>query len=261
MKTRRLLLSMLTAMIFVVGCGGTGAEKSATLTFEMAIQQAEGEYLIYGTVYNDRNKNQVMDMDDFGIPNITVTLLGMDKVAMTAGDGSYSFAVIASGMYSVVETDPEGYISTTLNEVSVEVVDADVEVNFGDYMEQGLSVDVKPGSDINPLNLKSNGVLPVAILGSEAFDVAQIDPESLFLNGVSPLRWSFEDVCGLDLDDDEVPDGYEDMTLKFSTQEITDSLGDVVRGDIVTLTMTGSLLDDSSIWGEETVWIVQIPKE
>jgi len=272
MKLRTGILLAVATMIVVVGCGGTGGEKSAALTFDMAVQQAEGDYLIYGFVFNDLDQDEVMDEGEPGISNVTVTLLSMDKViavVKTIGDGTYFFDVIASGIYTVVETDLVGYVSTTENEVSAEIVDADVQVDFGDYIDPGLPVDVKPGSDVNPLNLKSNGVLPVAICGSETFDVAQIDPDSLRLNGVAPLRWGYEDVCGQDDtstdpgmngDDEEMPDGYEDMTLKFNTQDIAGTLGEVWRGKIETLTMVGFFLDGSSILGEETVRIVQIPK-
>jgi hypothetical protein len=62
-------------------------------------------------------------------------------------------------------------------------------------------VDIKPGSCPNPFNVKSKGVLPVAILGAEDFDVTMIDPSEILLSrdgieeGVPPLRWSYEDVA------------------------------------------------------------------
>jgi 1-phosphatidylinositol phosphodiesterase len=96
-------------------------------------------------------------------------------------------------------------------------------------------VDIKPGSCINPLNAtnypKGNGVLPVAILGTEDFDVSDIDPETITLNCISPLRWSYEDVSTPAESNDsgcmcpeEDADGYEDMTLKFRRKEIISSL-------------------------------------
>lgn len=52
-----------------------------------------------------------------------------------------------------------------------------------------VPVDVKPTSCPNPLNVGSKGVLPIAILGAEDFDVTTVDPESVRLEGVAPLRW------------------------------------------------------------------------
>ena len=37
-----------------------------------------------------------------------------------------------------------------------------------------VSIDIKPGSCQSPLNVRSRGVLPVAILGTEGFDVESI---------------------------------------------------------------------------------------
>ncbi|MHC4365745.1 MAG: Kelch repeat-containing protein, partial [Planctomycetota bacterium] len=58
-----------------------------------------------------------------------------------------------------------------------------------------VTLDIKPGSCPNPLNLNSKGVLPVAILGSADFDVNQIDIASIRLADVAPIRSSYEDVA------------------------------------------------------------------
>ena len=85
---------------------------------------------------------------------------------------------------------------------------------------QVVDIDIKPGSDPNSINVKSKGVLPVAILGTAAFDVTQIDPVSVALGwdgdihrvrDVPPLRWALEDVNG---------DGFTDFGLKFSMEEL-----------------------------------------
>lgn len=44
---------------------------------------------------------------------------------------------------------------------------------------QKVNVDIKPSSDQNPLNLKSNGTLPVAILTTADFNTQNIDPNSV----------------------------------------------------------------------------------
>lgn len=135
-----------------------------------------------------------------------------------------------------------------------------------------IDVDVKPQSCPNPLNLKKKGVLPCAVLGSERFDVNTIDPATLRLAGVAPLRWDVEDVstpyngesrsnC---FDCTELSeDGYPDLTLKFDAQEVVAALGEIQDGQCLVLTLTGNLKDDfsgSSILGEDLVWILKKDK-
>jgi len=54
------------------------------------------------------------------------------------------------------------------------------------YLQQlTVSIDIKPGSDSNSINLSSAGVIPVAILGSATFDATQVDPATVTLAGAS----------------------------------------------------------------------------
>lgn len=122
-----------------------------------------------------------------------------------------------------------------------------------------VSVDVKPMSWPNPLNVNKKGVLPVAILGTEDFDVTQIDPATILLEGVAPLRWALEDV-GTPGDQLAGPDGFTDLTLKFDAQEIVAALGDVNDGDVIVLHLTGNLKEEFSgtaIVGEDVVRIIK----
>ncbi|NIP25494.1 MAG: CHRD domain-containing protein [Phycisphaerae bacterium] len=48
-------------------------------------------------------------------------------------------------------------------------------------------LDIKPGSCPNPLNRRSQGVLPVALVGVEGFDIADIDVSSLTLSRGGPV--------------------------------------------------------------------------
>jgi hypothetical protein len=105
-----------------------------------------------------------------------------------------------------------------------------------------VAMDVKPNSCPNPLNTKSKGVTPVAILGTADFNVTEIDPETIKLIGilsdVYPISWNWEDVatpfepyigkedCDLDCNT-EGPDGFLDLTFKFDTQELLDAIGTV----------------------------------
>jgi hypothetical protein len=125
-----------------------------------------------------------------------------------------------------------------------------------------IAVDIKPTSCPNPLNTKSNGVLPVAILGTDQFDVYDVDPATVTLEGVSPLRWAYEDVATpVDNGPDdcecttEGPDGYRDLTLKFSTQEIVAALGDVTDGEYRVLTLQALTYVGNIREGRDCVWI------
>jgi len=133
--------------------------------------------------------------------------------------------------------------------------------------EVPVPVDVKPGSCPNPINVNSHGVLPVAILGTADFDVTQVDPLTVLLAGVMPVRSALEDVATpFDpfigktdaLDCNELgEDLFLDLTLKFRTREIMAALGDVMDGDVLVLTLTGLLMDESPIIGEDVVLILK----
>jgi uncharacterized repeat protein (TIGR01451 family) len=75
---------------------------------------------IYGTVFNDADSNGVQDGSETGISGVTVTL--DENAAVTTGlYGGYTFVITAAGAHIVRETDPDGYSSTTPNEMHVDV--------------------------------------------------------------------------------------------------------------------------------------------
>ncbi len=74
-----------------------------------------------------------------------------------------------------------------------------------------VGIDVKPGSEENPINLKSRGVTPVAIYTTEGLDATAVDIETVkFGPGEAPVvHYAYEDI-----DDD----GDIDLILHFRTQ-------------------------------------------
>ncbi len=158
-------------------------------------------------------------------------------------------------------------------------------------MLTSVFVDIKPGSCPNPINSRSQGsnsqveeageneivfekqkpdqpqpskaVLPVAILGTEDFDVSNIAVSSLRLEGVPALRWGLEDVSspvavGADVCEcTEIGmDGLLDLTLKFDRSAIIEALGEVYDGDIIPLTISGTLTDGRPLTGTDCVVII-----
>jgi hypothetical protein len=124
-----------------------------------------------------------------------------------------------------------------------------------------VAVDIKPGGCPNPLNVKSSGVLPVAILGTAELDVSTIVPTSIQLAGVEAIRNSYEDVAAPSAVPNDCncteggPDGLIDLTLKFRTQEIVEAIGEVNEGDVLTLELTGVLFGERPIEGADCVVI------
>ena len=106
--------------------------------------------------------------------------------------------------------------------VTMTVRDETVTLQLGDEhafppIEIQIVIDIKPGdSATNPINLKANGVIPVAILSDARFDATTADPASLRFSGASvakttrgAFRTSVADVNG---------DGRFDIVVQFETQ-------------------------------------------
>ncbi len=124
----------------------------------------------------------------------------------------------------------------------------------------GAIIDIKPGSCKNPFNVTSKGVLPVVVLGTPDLDVRDIDPDSIFLQDVAPLRYTIDDAAEYVTDQScntDQSDGFEDLVLKFETQEIVSVLGEVNDGDIITLTLTGSSYDDEELEAQDSITIIK----
>jgi len=137
-----------------------------------------------------------------------------------------------------------------------------------------VAVDIKPQSCPNPFNMEQiskdasiPSVLPVAILGTDEFDATEVDPATVTLAGVSPIRWAVEDVATpyepywgkedcLDCTTDG-SDGFMDFTLKFYTYEIAAALGEVSNKDCIVLELTGYTTQGIPFIGEDVVRIIK----
>jgi hypothetical protein len=116
-----------------------------------------------------------------------------------------------------------------------------VPVYLVDILDPEVVIDIKPGSVPNSINLKSKGVVPVAVMSTDVFDATTIDPTTVVFAGASPVHWTFEDV------DDN---GLKDMLFHFRTQEL------VLTPDSTEAMLTGGTYDGVSIFGTDEVRIV-----
>jgi len=212
------------------------------------VADADGPYVIYvgdvltldasgSTDANDDIVSYMWDLDDNGS-------FETDAGGLAIFDVNYAYlqslGLLINYTYTIhlKVTDSEG--QSDVNDSTLIIVPKPATV---------VAVDIKPGSCPNPVNVKSSGVLPVAILGTEDVNVLDIDPASIQLAGVEPLRSSYEDVATPVSDSNDCncttdgPDGFLDLTLKFKTQRIVEAVGDVNDGDVLTLELTGVLFD------------------
>jgi hypothetical protein len=165
-------------------------------------------------------------------------------------------------------TDPQGIDAVAIsgdgtwgiNRSNVFLIDNFV---FGGVPDTGppeieVIMNVKPPNCSGPsINMKSQGVTPVVIVGTEDLDVTMIDLSSVELQGAAPVRSTVEDIANC-----ESPelDGYPDLVLKFDTQELVRGMhasqrdGDTLENDDwPLLRLTGSLSDGTLIYADQVV--------
>lgn len=109
-----------------------------------------------------------------------------------------------------------------------------------------VAIDIKPGSAKTPFNIKSQGRLPVVILGSADLDVRKIEPASLKLATVAPVHYSVSDIQD---------DGYADLVLQFLDRDVAALVPGAVDGEVVGLELTGALNDGTQIKGTDSITV------
>jgi fibro-slime domain-containing protein len=147
----------------------------------------------------------------------------------------------------------------------------------------GPTLDIKPGSCPNPFNTKlyawsresnpnKGGVLPVAIMGSDAFDVSEIDISTILLEGVAPLTQGGGPIIGdvgarFERPKDECdctedgPDGSDDLSMKFRAQEIAAAIGPGVHKEDRMLTLTFQTFDGTQYEIQDCIRFVGGPSD
>jgi parallel beta-helix repeat protein len=103
-------------------------------------------------------------------------------------------------------------------------------------------LDIKPGAIPNNINVRSNGVIPVAILTTDAFDATTVDPLSVRFGPQGAMethrRGHFEDVNG---------DNRLDLVLHFTTLKTGIKCGDA------SALLTGMTVDGLMIEGADSI--------
>lgn len=262
------------------GCtGGTGTMQ-ATFT-SGGIMRDVTPMLVFGTNASGQPTVSFDASFDWTLPECETTIetTTIKTGVTTTITTTVCFHDAFTGLAEIESLSSTNHVVDFSGSVTVGLVSLDPNVTFvssGGRTAPGLPtalavpIDVKPQGCPNPLNVQSQGVLPVAILGTSTFDVTQVDVSTVKLEGVSPIRSAFEDVAtpfvpftGKTQASDctaQGPDGFLDLTLKFDTQAVVAALGTVTDGQVRVLHLTGNLMAASggtAINGEDVVVILR----
>lgn len=120
-----------------------------------------------------------------------------------------------------------------------------------------VDIDIKPSESPNPVNLKGpQGVIPVAILGSAAFDVRDVDATTLVFGDLAEGESTRPEhdltdflVDGTHLQDVN-EDGFDDLVSHYSTQSTGIDAGDTEA------CLRGATRSGATIEGCDAVWTI-----
>ena len=122
-----------------------------------------------------------------------------------------------------------------------------VELEVWAPLALNVAIDIKPGSFPNSINLGSNGVIPVAILGSDTFDATNVDPFTVQLEGAGVRLKGKSGNAGSIGDVNN--DGYLDLVVHITDFSLTDGQATAI--------LTGNLYDGTPIEGTDFINIVK----
>ncbi|MFN8491658.1 MAG: hypothetical protein U0350_28930 [Caldilineaceae bacterium] len=109
-----------------------------------------------------------------------------------------------------------------------------------------VQIDIKPGSNTNPINPRSKGKIPVAILTSATFNALAVNAATVRFGAkgteAAPVLVAVEDVNG---------DGRPDLLLHFNTQETRLQCGQT------SALLTGETLGGQAIHGADVIQTVE----
>jgi uncharacterized delta-60 repeat protein len=214
---------------------------------------------------------------NFSVPNATISVLSPTQFEVTQGSvilnvlagtvaatfvadtGAVATANLDAGNELTFDPESFTFVAPATNTQTVEVLINGSVLSVGPGQTvTSVQIDIRPGSDSNPDNLASNGMISVAILSAVGFDAQSVDVTSIIFAGAHAAQSSFEDVNG---------DGLLDLVVFFRTQDTTlrslyeQLVADDLNEDGVldssheaaSIALSGLCQDGTSFWGSDAM--------
>jgi len=202
---------------------------------------------ISGTVFSDLNGDRAQNAGEGGLGGVTIELVNSSGTVVatttTAGNGSYLFSGVTAGNYTVHETDPSGYASTTANTVPVSIVAGGAATaNFGDQQQSTIS-----GTVFSDLN--GDGTLDTGEIGIGGVTIELVDANGIVIATTTTLAdgsYSFTGVVAGNYTVRETdPSGYSSTTPNTVALSVgAGSTGTANFGDRRQGSVSGSVFKD-----------------
>jgi hypothetical protein len=223
---------------------GSGADPGDSIEDQPIFNEGQEIYFVYE--YSITNTSETDDitytytMTDSD-PNVTEDISG--TVTVMAGGTVTGIAAVLPKIAQADQYSSVVTLSVTPDEVEVTTA-TDNLYYYGIPAAEEIVIDIKPGSDTNPINLRSQGLVPVALID---FDPSILEGATMTFAGAEALRWAVEDVDG---------DGDLDVICHFRTQELELDRDSINAG--VEIGTYDEIADQevTSYAGEDTVSIV-----
>lgn len=180
------------------------------------------------------------------LPFTTTDAFHVYKLTGTAGSTTYQLFVdgVLVASNAVSGGDPASRFA--FGDGTTSGGDGQAEIDYVRYcLSEPITVvqiDIKPGSFPNSINPRSKGVIPVAILSTNTFNAATVNPTSVHFGAAgteaTPVHYAQEDVN---------LDGNMDLIFHFRTQETGIQCG------AINASLTGNTLSGQMIKGVDSV--------
>ncbi len=152
-------------------------------------------------------------------------------------------------------------------------------VDMGAYERQVVLLDILPMRCPNRITIKSRRPIPMAVVGTDAFDVMHVDADSLVLTRADGVGGSVRPVMrkpgrGITIKDVATPfdgdlcgchkrhgDGIDDLVARFSMGDMADILqfDSARKGELIMLAVSGLLLDGDPFEASDCILITGRP--